>query len=161
MADMYQNIREKMPSSQITVRNWFKDEPNDSKIKESLELCFRENELKNLYAALCGNGIKKTLNPFDSNIKEILSGGQKSRLCLTTRLYEIISSNKEFLILDEPEQGSDAKMIEWVLNNIFYRFKNKRIIMITHMCQCRIKELHVDWTHQLKVQGGLIKEFIM
>ena len=47
--------------------------------------------------------------PYDAQLNEILSGGQKSRLCLATRCYEIEKFGKKIFVLDEPEQGSDPE----------------------------------------------------
>jgi ABC-type transport system involved in cytochrome bd biosynthesis fused ATPase/permease subunit len=164
-ADMYQNIREKLPSSHITIRHFFKEEENNELIMICLQLCFEKDELTKLLTALEGKKDSKKgeikisiLHSFDCEIQEILSGGQKSRLCLATRIYEMKKNDKSILILDEPEQGSDPETIIWVLKNIFKEFDGKTIVLVSHMCQCQISSLGIKWSNQLEVTNGLISE---
>ena len=70
----------------------------------------------------------------------------------------MVKYDKQVLILDEPTQGSDPDVAMWVLNNVFTRFNNKTIIMITHMCGCQLKRLGIDWTHQLEITNGIVYE---
>lgn len=169
VADMYQNIREKIPSSGVTVRGWFKKEQNDDIIIDCLKLCFEPEELEKLLLALLKKREKNDdqdienqniSSPFDIDIQEILSGGQKSRLCLATRVYELKKKNKQILIMDEPEQGSDPETAVWVLQNIFREFTDKTIIMTSHMCECQLNNLNVQWNYQLIIGDGLIKNKI-
>ena len=86
------------------------------------------------------------------------SGGQKSRLCLATRCYEIEKFNKQILIMDEPEQGSDSDTIVKVINNICAKYNKCTIIMITHMCNCQLKLVSVNWNLKLKVENGSVQK---
>lgn len=172
VADMYQNIREQNPTSGITVRDLFNadDHQDDELIMHCMSLCFEPEELTSLLNALLNLKTKssneddieesKVTSPFDVDIQEILSGGQKSRLCLATRVYEMKKKNKQILIMDEPEQGSDPETAVWVLQNIFRDFADKTIIMTSHMCKCRLDNLNVQWTYQLEIGDGLIKNKI-
>ena len=158
MSDMYQNIREKMASTKVTIRDFFKGEIDDNLIRECLLDTFDEQELEQWLNALdnktdsedkdtfvidLDENIKK--NPFDKELDEKLFGGQKSRLCLATRCYEILKFKKQVFIMDEPEQGSDSDTIIRVVNHLFDKYKNCTIIMITHMCNCQRKQLKVNW----------------
>jgi len=102
VADMFQNIREKMSFSKMTLRNFFWDDQDNQLIYECLDLCFRPDEIKKMV--------------LDVELDEKISGGAKSRLCLATRAYQIIKHKKGILILDEPEQGSDPDMAVWIVN---------------------------------------------
>lgn len=192
-SDMYQNIREQLPSTGVSIRDWFKDEPNDAIIMRCLQLCFWPQELEKLLTAIelankdnddlftrstyidfhqtgspgeqspmgRDTGLRPLLqasrnSPLDLDIQEIPSGGQKSRLCLATKCYEML--NKEMLILDEPEQGSDPKTRIWVINNILREFQHKTIVMVTHMCMCQLVHVMVNWTTQLYVENGIVSK---
>jgi ABC-type transport system involved in cytochrome bd biosynthesis fused ATPase/permease subunit len=162
-ADMYQKIREKLPDTDVSIRDYFRGELDDDCILEALRLCFTDNELKRLRTAL---ETKEYVEDLENNIRKhtwldgiledgILSGGQKSRICLATRVCEM--RNKQILVLDEPEQGSDRAMICWILNNVFrYIGPTKTIIMVTHMCDCAMEQLEINWTSKLTVKDGLI-----
>lgn len=165
IADMYQNIREKMPSSDVSIRYFFRNEVDDNLILECLRLCFEPDELTRLQRTLETQDIDhddletgpKVDNWLDADLNDILSGGQKTRLCLATRVYEM--RNKEILVLDEPEQGSDKETVTWVLGNIFTRFSEKTIIVISHMCDCQLNQLHVQWSTRLLVNNGVVSNF--
>jgi ABC-type transport system involved in cytochrome bd biosynthesis fused ATPase/permease subunit len=157
-ADMYQDIRENIPSAGVSIRDWFKEETNNEFINDCLSLCFEKSELDRLISALEKSKSDEIpqKHAFDIDLQKILSGGQKSRMCLATRVYEMKKYNKQMLILDEPEQGSDPEMAVKVLQNIFQEFGDKTIVMISHMCECQLKLLSVDWTHRLHVKNGTI-----
>jgi len=168
MAEMYQRIRELTPSMNITLRDLFHGDRDDNLIMHCLALCFEEDELPKLLKAL--EDKDKDTNPskefdieaqtiskkhaLDCKLKEILSGGQKSRLCLATRVYDMKKNKKDMLILDEPEQGSDPKTAVKVLNRICNEFDT--YVLVTHMCNCQLSQIRVDWTNQLLVENGII-----
>ena len=159
VADMFQTIREKFPSSKVTIRNFFKDENDDQMIYRCLGITFCTpgsyedfvrpfTELKEMD--------QTTKNPYDVELSEALSGGQKTRLCLATRVYEMIKYNKQILILDEPEQGLDTDTKISVINNLFKEFSDKTIFMISHLCECEQKLLGIQWNAHLHVVDGVI-----
>lgn len=153
VADMFQTVREKMPSSKITIRNFFKDELNDNLIEKCLLCTFEKQELEILKSALSKNFMQ---GPYDVELDEILSGGQKSRLCLATRCYEIEKFGKKIFALDEPEQGSDPETAISVIQRIFTEYSYCSIIMVSHMCSCSIKQLDIKWDLSLRVENGIV-----
>lgn len=152
-ADMYQDIRENLPSSKVTVRDYFQDESNNALIEQYIKLTFKPNE----YIKWIGN--LSTDNPFDVHINNKISGGQKSRLILATRAYEIDKNKKNIIILDEPEQGSDTNTIIMVLSKFFERYHDKTIIMISHMCPCQLNTLNITWDYELNVSNGVVSSY--
>ncbi len=171
VADMFQNIRE-MISVDISIRDYFKEEPNDDLIMECLELTFDPSEIQNITSSLAEKltdpatkwlydfyaeqAPTRKITALDVRLDDILSGGQKSRLCLASRCYELIRFQKQMLVMDEPEQGSDAETAVRVLNRIFARFPNVAIICVTHMCKCQIAALRVIWTTKIHVSNGTV-----
>jgi ABC-type transport system involved in cytochrome bd biosynthesis fused ATPase/permease subunit len=149
VADMYQNIRERMPSTKLSIRNWFKDEKDDSLIIEMLALTFEAKKLSSILFEFRQRG--KT-NPLDVEIDGKISGGQKTALCLATRCYELVKFDKQILVLDEPEQGlgEDAPI---VLQKIYNRFADKTIINSTHLKQ---HELNITFDIVFTVIDGIV-----
>jgi len=170
--EMYQNIREKLPTSNITIRNLFDDESSDQLINECLAPCFPTEDLTRLLNNLLTDNeesseeLKSTIikmsntNPFDVAIKERISGGEKTRIALATRVYQMRKHpEKEVFILDEPEQGVDRQVAFIVIQNIFNMFNSKIIIMITHMCSCQIEMLNIIWKYRLRIENGIVHQF--
>jgi hypothetical protein len=93
-ADMFQSIREKMPSSKLTIRDWFKCEKDNDFIMRILLITFEEEAIKNILKKFELRG--KGKHPLDVEILEEISGGQKTALCLATRCYEIEKFNKKY-----------------------------------------------------------------
>lgn len=140
---MYQSIREKMPFTNISIRNLFNDEPDNNLIKKCLKLC-----------CLPFTEYDKTISDYYGEI----SGGEKTRLCLATRLHNLIKKDAKILVLDEPEQGLDSHIAEIVFKNVFKYFKTKTIIVVSHLCECRLNKL-AKWNTRLIVENGIIKKF--
>jgi ABC-type transport system involved in cytochrome bd biosynthesis fused ATPase/permease subunit len=96
-------------------------------------------------------------NPLDVDIAERISGGEKTRLALATRIYQMITKpDKHILILDEPEQGSDPEVAVKVIGNIIRMFHDRTIIMISHICECQLNALGIVWDHKLNISRGKI-----
>jgi len=146
IAYMRQNIREKTPTAKITIRQLFNEEPDDDLIIKLIE--YAEN--KKWF-----NDIMK--RQLDIPIGEIcqISGGEKTRLCFALTLYQLEKRNCQWLILDEPEQGLDPDLCPIMLNKTFELYKNITIIMITHMCKCRLGDLSITKIWKIE-QGKLI-----
>lgn len=159
VADMYQNIREKMPSSTTTIRDYFKDEEQDDLIIKCMLVAFMPSELAFIQKMLP----KNNLSWLDSEIDERFSGGQKSRLCVATRIYELEKNNKKILIMDEAEQGSDYENIQYMMSNIFNIYNVQKriiIIMITHMHPVQLQELEqvgVSFNTKITITDGHIR----
>lgn len=137
IAYMRQNIREVTPMIKVTIRNLFGDDNDDKLIIKVLG-----------YAKLIEwfNYIMK--EKLDTPIGELCtpSGGQKTRICYAMSLYRLEKNCCKWLILDEPEQGLDPELVPDMLKTAFDTYPNINIIMITHLCECHIKELNI--THK-------------
>jgi ABC-type transport system involved in cytochrome bd biosynthesis fused ATPase/permease subunit len=151
--DMYQEIREKLPSSKITIRDYFQDEPDNALIEFYLRNVFEDNEYNNWVKSINTIG---DIHIYDTYIDNKISGGQKSRLILATRAYEVDIKKRHIIILDEPEQGSDPATSIKVLNWFFKRYHDKTIIMVSHLCDCQLKKLTIDWNYNLLVENGSV-----
>jgi ABC-type transport system involved in cytochrome bd biosynthesis fused ATPase/permease subunit len=159
--EFYQNIREKLPTSAISIRELFDNEPNNSLIMKCLITCFPNDDIEKILntKSKMDNyiSINISIDPLDININERLSGGEKARLALATRIYQMLTKpNKSILILDEPEQGSDTEVAIQIINNIFELFKDKTILMISHICDCNLAQLNIKWDKKIKIHNGII-----
>lgn len=155
--EFYQSITSDMPFSNISIRDLFYSEMDDSKINSALEICFPydlKDILENLRTNKSKNKSDCANNSFDIHINEIFSGGQCSRLCLAIQVYNMMEHGKSCLILDEMEQGSDPKTAVKVLDNIMKIFSDKTIIVVSHLCKCQINK--IEWTKRIKVKNGVI-----
>ncbi len=155
VADMFQNIREKMPSSSVTIRDYFKDEEDDLLIAKCMGVVFMADELefiKNMFAS----SSSASLGWLDTEINERFSGGMKSRLCAATRIYEIEKYNKQIFIMDEIEQGSDYENTSYMMTNIFNGYKHLSIVMITHMYPAQLSDMGLHFDLKLNIKHGRI-----
>lgn len=153
VADMFQNIREKMPSSSVTIRDYFKDEEDDLIIAKCMSVVFMNDELEFIKNMLIGSG---GLSWLDTEINERFSGGMKSRLCAATRIYEIERCGKQIFIMDEIEQGSDYENTSYMMDNIFNGYPNLSIVMITHMYPAQLSDMGLKFDLRLTVRHGKI-----
>lgn len=138
--DLYQHIREVIPTTNITIRQLFENECNDSLITRCLDIC----EIKEWGLDI----------GYDSKIEARNSGGEKTRLCIAMRIYKMIKENASVLVLDEIEQGIDNDMAVRITNRIFDMFHNKTIILISHLCRCRLDQ--IIFTHEINVNDGKV-----
>ena len=145
IAYMRQNIREVTPMVKVTIRNLFSDDIDTNLIKKVL-------------------GYAKLLNWFETRMNGNLdipigklcipSGGEKTRICFALTLFHLEKNHCKWLILDEPEQGLDPELAPDMLQCAFDKYPNVTIIMITHLCDCRIKMLNI--THKWNIDSGLL-----
>lgn len=160
IADMFQTIREKFPSSKVSIRNFFKDEKNVQLIRQCLRIAFctdnSYNDFMKPFTDQKDPDTSMNLHPYDVELSEALSGGQKTRLCIATRVYEMIKYDKQILILDEPEQGLDSETKIKVINNLFKEFADKTIFMVSHLCECERQLLNIQWDAHLHVIDGIV-----
>jgi ABC-type Mn2+/Zn2+ transport system ATPase subunit len=139
IAYMRQNIREVTPMVKVTLRNLFSDDSDSNLIKKVLNYAkiydWFENQMN-------GN--------LDIPIGELCtpSGGEKTRICFAMTLYRLEKNKCSWLILDEPEQGLDSELAPDMLTSAFEQYPDISIIMITHLCDCRMKTLNIThkWT---------------
>jgi ABC-type transport system involved in cytochrome bd biosynthesis fused ATPase/permease subunit len=141
---MKQDIRQFIPINTPTLRQLFEDDPDDNRIMYFLEITSLIKWFENILAS-----------DFNKPINCKMSGGQKSCLCIALTLYEMERRNTSWLILDEPEQGIDNELVPNILKNIFEKYSNKTIIIITHLCQCNLK--YVGITKKLFIEDGICK----
>jgi len=83
--------------------------------------------------ALFGDVVRKLPKKYQSSIVERgvnLSGGEKQRLALARGL--LASSDKTFVLLDEPTSSVDSKNERAIYENIFREFNEKTIISSIH-----------------------------
>ncbi|MBA3751067.1 MAG: ATP-binding cassette domain-containing protein, partial [Nitrosopumilus sp.] len=164
VADYFQEIKEKMPSSKISIRNYFKDETNDKTIDKYLLRVFSKMELNSIKEVLISqkddleivNIEQHVKNAYDMEINEKISGGQKSRLILTLRGYEADMKNKGIIVLDEPCPDVDHDTYTEIMNKFFHNYDHCTIIMIGHLCACKKAALEIEWTQEFCVRDGLI-----
>ena len=101
-----------------------------------------------------------TINPkheYDLLINEKLSGGQKSRLILWTRGYNVDILNKEIIILDEPCPDVDFDGYIDNLKRFYNKYKHCTIFLVGHLCDCKRKALAINFDTELWIEDGLIK----
>jgi ABC-type multidrug transport system fused ATPase/permease subunit len=102
----------------ISFKEIYKQDEKQS-VEEILKIC----ELWDIYSSL-----NFDLNLNFGELSKKLSGGQHQRLALARCLYR----NSKILILDEATNALDGLTERKVLDNIFRRYKDKSIIMISH-----------------------------
>jgi ABC-type Mn2+/Zn2+ transport system ATPase subunit len=156
VADMFQAIREKMPSSKITIRDWFKGEPDNDFIMRMLLLTIEKKKVDEILESFTARG--KDKHPFDVEINEEISGGQKTALCLATRCYEIEKFNKKVLVLDEPEQGLGRRAVK-VLNNIYEKYPDITIINSTHLYKFELASLKCKFDMIFWIERGVVNVY--
>jgi ABC-type transport system involved in cytochrome bd biosynthesis fused ATPase/permease subunit len=168
VADYYQVIKEKMPSNKVSLRDFFKGEENNNLIEEYLKLAWTNEEYDRLLAAIKGSFMKSQDNDqccilmchvFDLPIDEVLSGGQKSRLILWSRCYQIEKFGKQILVLDEPIPDVDYDTYIKTIKTIFSKYNNGStiIIMVAHLCECKKVDLNIQWDRVLEVKDGSVQ----
>lgn len=95
--------------------------------------------------------IKNNLS-YDSLIEENgfnLSGGEKQRIVLARALIKKFN----ILVIDEGLNQVDISLERKILKNMFNRYKNKTIIVISH----RLENLDL-FNHMIKLENGVITE---
>jgi ABC-type transport system involved in cytochrome bd biosynthesis fused ATPase/permease subunit len=148
VSDYYQEIKEKIPSSKISIRTYFKG-ANDECINKYLLRVFKQEELEKI----------KNILTYDMDINEKISGGEKSRLLLTRIGFDADINNKGIIVLDEPCPDIDYDTYIDIINLFFENYKHCTIIMAAHLCECKKKNLNIKWTQQFDVIDGVIYRF--
>jgi ABC-type transport system involved in cytochrome bd biosynthesis fused ATPase/permease subunit len=152
LAYMRQTIREATPMVKSTLRNLFADHSDDALIIKVLQ-----------YAKLLDWFTTVMKEKLDTPIGELCtpSGGQKTRVCFAMTLYRLEVNKCKWLILDEPEQGLDPELGPDMLKTAFQMYPNVSIIMITHLCSCRLKELNITQYWNIDKDGVLTSNMSM
>lgn len=143
---MRQTIRETVPVISTTVRQLFYNCADDKLI------------MKCLYLARATEWFESSIKSLDQKINNKISGGEKTRLCLATVIYKVITMDAQWLILDEPEQGVDPELAPEMLVGIFKEFPHLTIFIITHLCDCRIGSLGI--TAEWKFENNTIYQLL-
>ena len=114
-ADMFQAIREKMPSSKITIRDWFKDEQDNDFIMKMMLIAIEKKKVDEIMDSFSKR--EKGKHPFDIEINEEISGGQKQLFVwqhdatksrkLTKKFWYSMNQNKDW---DVGSQGVEQHL---------------------------------------------------
>jgi ABC-type transport system involved in cytochrome bd biosynthesis fused ATPase/permease subunit len=160
VADYFQEIKERMPISLITLRNFFKNEQDDGIVKQYLLNAWNAEEYERIITQIKSKNpdVSEQTHPYDMYIHEALSGGQKSRLILWNRGYIADKTNREIIILDEPIVDVDFDKYIQQLNEFFKCYNNKMIFMVGHLCDCKRDALNVNkiFNMEIYINNGLI-----
>ena len=98
-----------------------------------------------------------SIHEYDLLINEQLSGGQKSRLILWTRGYNVDQNQKDIIILDEPCPDVDFDGYIDNLKRFYKKYDHCAIFLIGHLCECKRKSLGIKFDTELWIENGLIK----
>lgn len=160
VADYYQEIKERMPTSLITLRNFFKNESDNDVIKQYLLYAWGCEEHDRIIASIKSKNqdVGNDVHPYDMYIRETLSGGQKNRLILWRIAYNVDQNNLDIIILDEPINDVDFDKYIQQLKAFFTRYTDKIIFMVAHLCNCKRTALNADtmFNMEIYVNNGLI-----
>jgi len=160
VADYFQEIKERMPTSLITLRNFFKNEQDNEVVKHYLLNAWDLDEHDRIITQIKSKNpdVSAHTHPYDMYIHEALSGGQKSRLILWNRGYITDKTNREIIIIDEPIVDVDFDKYIQQLNLFFSCYSNKMIFMVGHLCKCKRVALNVEalFDMEIYINNGLI-----
>ena len=115
---------------------------NPKKIVESSSICYADKIIKNDF------GLNMMIEENGFN----LSGGERQRIILA----RTILSNSKILLIDEGTNQLDISLERTVLKNIFNKFKEKTVIVISH----RLDNMDL-FDHFIRIEGGYIKEDVI
>ena len=169
---MDQKIRERLKLKKVSFRKIF-DTNNDAMIEKFLKIFFpTKGELEQIFENITREEIvtKKESeyillpiepkNPFEVNIEEKISGGQKTRILAAMIAHEVYSKNAQVLILDEPEQGC-GELIVPILKQLFSVLPQVCgkvcIFLVTHMHPLLVQELNEKWDIRMYIENGTVK----
>ena len=125
-------------------------------IKELFELygnCNFNDKLMKKVCNICLLNNWISSKNIDKEIKNQISGGEKKRLQLALKMYNLLSHNRKILILDEPEQGSDPEIAYQMIENIKESLQVKTILVISHLEKIREK---YEWDYFLGIENNTI-----
>jgi ABC-type multidrug transport system fused ATPase/permease subunit len=154
--EVYQKIKETLPTTKITIRQLFDNETDESSIMRCCRLCGLEEWVTKLGTVQDEkkNEVKVDIgNSLDFKLDESISGGEKTRLAIATRLHQLITKKKPIFVLDEPESGSDPPLAYAILKNILDAFPLTTIIIISHLERIKTE---FRWNTKLKMCRGVV-----
>jgi ABC-type transport system involved in cytochrome bd biosynthesis fused ATPase/permease subunit len=113
----------------------------------------------------CEGDVVITIRPSWFNIPlaelGIISGGETRRIAIALQLLELSLLNKQILVLDEPEQGTDPPVAYQLIFEIVKQFKDKcMIIIISHLEKFgghygNADESGIVWDNKIFVANGV------
>lgn len=149
-----QNSNEIYKTNKITIRQLFSDEKDNTLIMECLDDCCLDKWLKRFEKTTeC-----KECTVLDIPINNKVSGGEKRRLitamviCKCRKLY---SKSRSHIIFfgDEIDDGTDTDQGIDMYTRICKRLCDITMILVTHNKETVV---HLDWTHIIKVNEGVV-----
>jgi len=94
---------------------------------------------------------------YDCDLNDEVSGGEKQRLCIAIQLFRIINTNNQYIIMDEPEQGSDPKLAYEMIYKIMEHFKDKCFIIVSHLENIKNTSYYeYKWDQTLTIENGIV-----
>lgn len=128
IAYMRQDMTKTTPFTNTTLRQLFYDEFNNDIIIE----CLQDANITKWFV----NEMESNL---DKQINNKLSGGQETRLCIAITMY--LARTRDWVFLDEPERGLDPEDAADILDHIFTKYQDKTFFIVSHLCECVMKNL--------------------
>jgi ABC-type Mn2+/Zn2+ transport system ATPase subunit len=135
-AFFYQALKAKMPFTNITVEQLFGNATCDE-IEPVARAC-------GIWELLCDLHLRKKI------VRE-LSGGERTRVALAVKCLQARKDPSLIIVLDEPEQGLDPDLAYKVMDNIFRMFKDRIIIVVSHL---ELSNTKFPWRTFTTVAGG-------
>lgn len=157
----FQEIKEKTISSKVSIRDYFKGDINNLLIQSYLLNAWGYIEYDRILASLKKSNNDYITHPYDLYINDILSGGQKSRLILWTRGYNVDILNKEIIVLDEPCPDVDFTTYIDTMRCFYKKYNHCAIIFIGHLCDCKRKALGITFETEIFIEKGIISSSIL
>jgi ABC-type transport system involved in cytochrome bd biosynthesis fused ATPase/permease subunit len=155
-----QEMPMRTPFTKVTLRDLF-NRATDDQIDECLKTTFGDMDaVHHLYSVIGGGDlVGDIVNPRDCYLNEKPSGGERSRICVAAVLCDARIHDKQMIILDEPDQGCDTETGIGMLQRIFDQSSKFTIVMVSHMCECKLDKLSVNWTQRLCVSQGQVQAY--
>ena len=142
---MNQQTREAIPSNGLSLREMLEGETNNELICHLISIVKLDTVFNK----------DKIDQPMNS-----LSGGEKMRLSLLYSIWELLTRNKQILILDEPEQGLDEDTRVEVIKNILINI-DKPILIIYHGSRLDLLQLPLTkgWVFNRNDNRSIVKQY--
>lgn len=155
---LYQEIRGNMKVNKLTVSEVF----NHSRDKKLINKCVQIAKVGKPIERLKDKVKELKKSWIDIEISEIgaMSGGEMTRFAISRQIYEVFEKNLKFLILDEPEQGTDPPVAYQMIHDIVSELRSKCVIVIiSHLEKYGLDSDggNIDWTKRFYVNNGIVK----
>jgi ABC-type transport system involved in cytochrome bd biosynthesis fused ATPase/permease subunit len=146
-----QKINTLYDGSVLHIRDYFKDEPRDEIIEQYMRAVYNTRtytKIMTMYAP----------RPYDTDLSDKLSQGEKMLLIIAAKCYEIEKYDKRIIILDEIDAPLDRDNVKRIMHYIFTKFAHCVIIAATHVCGAR--SFRLKWTTHLRVHDHMIQQVV-